>query len=61
MARRVDDAPPLPDGYTMEALPKSFVKQFGGDELIEKLADGTAVGDDTVRNTVLQGGNGGQQ
>ena len=56
MQRRVDDAPPMPEDYRLDALPKSLVKQFGGDELIEKLADGTAVGDDTVRNAVLQQG-----
>jgi alkanesulfonate monooxygenase SsuD/methylene tetrahydromethanopterin reductase-like flavin-dependent oxidoreductase (luciferase family) len=53
MRRRVDDAPPMPEDYRMDALPKSFVKQFGGDDLVEKLADGTAVGDDTVRNAVM--------
>jgi alkanesulfonate monooxygenase SsuD/methylene tetrahydromethanopterin reductase-like flavin-dependent oxidoreductase (luciferase family) len=45
MARRVDDAPPLPDGYKMDALAKGIIKQFAGEEGLEKVAAGTARGE----------------
>jgi hypothetical protein len=45
LERRVDDAPPMPEGYVMDALAKGIVKQFGGDEVLEKVADGAARGD----------------
>ena len=38
----------------MDALPKNIVKQFGGEKLVDKLADSTAVGDDSIRNTIMQ-------
>ncbi len=44
LERRVDDAPPMPEGYVMDALAKGIVKQFGGDEVLEKVADGAAQG-----------------
>ena len=47
MARKVDNAPPLPDDYTIPALGKAFVKQLAGDqgdEILEKLANDRAVG-----------------
>ena len=44
LERRVDDAPPMPEGYVMDALAKGIVKQFGGDEVLEKVADGAARG-----------------
>lgn len=45
MSRKVDNAPPLPEGYVMDAMAKAVVKQFGGEEMLEKVADGTARGE----------------
>ena len=46
MARRVDDAPPLPEGYVMTPLARDFVKQVGGGEqVLEDVARRTAVGE----------------
>jgi alkanesulfonate monooxygenase SsuD/methylene tetrahydromethanopterin reductase-like flavin-dependent oxidoreductase (luciferase family) len=45
LARRVDDAPPMPEGYVMDALAKGLIKQFGGDAVLEKVADGSARGE----------------
>ncbi|MDD9963038.1 MAG: LLM class flavin-dependent oxidoreductase [Gammaproteobacteria bacterium] len=46
MARRVDDAPPLPEGYVMTPLARDFVKQAaGGEEILEDVARRTAVGE----------------
>ena len=46
MARRVDDAPPLPEGYVMTPLARDFVKQVGGGEqILEDVARRTAVGE----------------
>ena len=46
MARRVDDAPPLPEGYVMTPLARDFVKQVGGgEEILEDVARRTAVGE----------------
>jgi alkanesulfonate monooxygenase SsuD/methylene tetrahydromethanopterin reductase-like flavin-dependent oxidoreductase (luciferase family) len=44
MARRVDEAPPMPDGYVMDALAKQVVKQMGGD--LDVLAKKMAVGEE---------------
>ena len=44
MARHVDDAPPLPEGYKMDALPKQLVEQMGGN--LEAIAQKVAVGDE---------------
>ncbi len=48
MARRVDDRPPMPDGYTLTALPKQFLQAAGGDELVEAVASSTAKGDSSL-------------
>ncbi|MCY3640445.1 MAG: hypothetical protein OXH37_05465, partial [Gammaproteobacteria bacterium] len=46
MARRVDDAPPLPEGYVMTPLARDFVKQVGGGEqILADVARRTAVGE----------------
>ncbi|MEE2675311.1 MAG: LLM class flavin-dependent oxidoreductase [Myxococcota bacterium] len=45
MSRKVDDVPPMPEGYVMDAMAKAVVKQFGGEEMLEKVADGTARGE----------------
>ena len=44
MARRVDDAPEMPEDYVMDAMAKAAVKQYGGEELLEKVAAGSAIG-----------------
>jgi alkanesulfonate monooxygenase SsuD/methylene tetrahydromethanopterin reductase-like flavin-dependent oxidoreductase (luciferase family) len=48
MARKVDTAPPMPEGYTMKAIPKKMVELAGNDEAeqwLEKVADVQATGD----------------
>lgn len=46
MAGRVDDAPPLPEGYAMTPLARDFVEQVGGGErILEDVARRTAVGE----------------
>ncbi len=47
MSRRVETAPPLPEGYTIPAIPKRMVELAGNDEgrdYLEKVADEQAVG-----------------
>jgi hypothetical protein len=44
MARRVDEAPPMPEGYVMDALAKQVVKQMGGD--LDAMAKKMAVGEE---------------
>jgi hypothetical protein len=47
MARRVDNAPPLPDGYSFPAMPRRMVDQSGSEEgkrMLQKFADDTAAG-----------------
>ena len=46
LERRVDNAPPMPEGYVMDALAKAMVKQMGGEKLLDKVAGSMAVGDD---------------
>jgi len=46
MKRRVEDAPEMPKDYVMDAMAKAAVKQFGGEDLLEKVASGTAIGQD---------------
>ena len=48
MARKVDTAPDLPDGYVMEALPKQLIKAFGGDDLLDRIAGDSSVGTTTT-------------
>ena len=46
LARRVDDAPLLPEGYSMKAYPKQMMEAAGADEsFLQQIADKTAVGD----------------
>jgi alkanesulfonate monooxygenase SsuD/methylene tetrahydromethanopterin reductase-like flavin-dependent oxidoreductase (luciferase family) len=49
MARRKDTAPPLPDDYVMDALPKQLIRAVGGDELLQEIAAGSSVGDTSSR------------
>jgi len=47
MARRVDDAPTLPEGYTLPAMPRAWADRTGSPELkemLEKFADDRAAG-----------------
>ncbi|HYF47624.1 MAG TPA: hypothetical protein VD926_15520, partial [Acidimicrobiales bacterium] len=46
LARREDDAPLLPEGYSMKAYPKQMMEAAGADEaFLQTIADKTAVGD----------------
>ena len=47
MARKIDDAPRLPEGYSFPAMPKAMMKAAGneqGEEWLEKFADDRASG-----------------
>ena len=44
MARKVRSVPPLPENYSMPALPKMILKEHGGEELLQKIAEGSATG-----------------
>jgi hypothetical protein len=44
MARRVDDAPLMPKDYRITALARNVVKKMGGDELLDKIAEASALG-----------------
>jgi hypothetical protein len=47
MARKVDDAPRLPEGYSFPAMPKAMMRKAGneqGEEWLEKFADDRAAG-----------------
>jgi alkanesulfonate monooxygenase SsuD/methylene tetrahydromethanopterin reductase-like flavin-dependent oxidoreductase (luciferase family) len=44
MKRRPERAPQVPDDYTIPALAKPFVEAHGGHELVEKLANDSAIG-----------------
>jgi alkanesulfonate monooxygenase SsuD/methylene tetrahydromethanopterin reductase-like flavin-dependent oxidoreductase (luciferase family) len=47
MARKLDDAPRLPEGYSFPAMPKAMMKAAGneqGEEWLEKFADERAAG-----------------
>jgi hypothetical protein len=47
MARKIDDAPRLPEGYSFPAMPKAMMKAAGnkeGEEMLEKFADERAAG-----------------
>ncbi len=54
LERRVDDAPPMPEGYVMDALAKAVVKQMGGEELLGKVAANLAVGEDLETTIAAQ-------
>ena len=48
MARKVDDAPPLPDGYSFGALPKQMAERSGNEQIkqfLDRFADATATGE----------------
>jgi hypothetical protein len=46
MARKVDDVPLLPEGYSMKAYPKQMMEAAGADEgFLQDVADKMAVGD----------------
>jgi alkanesulfonate monooxygenase SsuD/methylene tetrahydromethanopterin reductase-like flavin-dependent oxidoreductase (luciferase family) len=47
LARRRDDVPALPEGYTMTALPKQMMGQ-AGEDLLDKVASSTATGDSSL-------------
>ena len=56
MARRVDDAPPMPEGYVMRALPKAMVEAADSDEgrqFLDDLADQSAIGDQDGMSSLL--------
>src|SRR5437868_4966376 len=45
MARQVDDAPPLPEGYSFPAIPRRVMKgNEAGEQWLEKFADDRASG-----------------
>jgi len=50
LARKVRNAPRMPASYNVPAVMKDMMKQLGGDELLGKIADAAAVGDDSFRN-----------
>jgi hypothetical protein len=48
MARKLDDAPRLPEGYSVPAMPKAMMRAAGnkeGEEWLDKFADARASGD----------------
>ncbi len=48
MARRVDDAPPMPDDYVMRAIPKAMVEAVDsaeGRDFLDQVAEKSALGD----------------
>lgn len=49
LARRVNDAPPLPEGYSFPALARTLFENAGYSAFVERLADETAVGDTAAR------------
>jgi alkanesulfonate monooxygenase SsuD/methylene tetrahydromethanopterin reductase-like flavin-dependent oxidoreductase (luciferase family) len=60
MARKVEDAPLMPEGYTMTAIPKKMVDMAGNEqaqEWLEKVADVQATGerDETFDRAVFGG------
>ncbi|MED5540750.1 MAG: hypothetical protein VX983_01555, partial [Actinomycetota bacterium] len=44
MARKVRSVPPLPENYSMPALPKKLLQEHGGEELLNKIVEGSATG-----------------
>ena len=56
LARRVDDAPPLPEGYVMRAIPKAMVEAVDSDEgrqFLDQMAEKSAVGDEDGLSNLL--------
>jgi alkanesulfonate monooxygenase SsuD/methylene tetrahydromethanopterin reductase-like flavin-dependent oxidoreductase (luciferase family) len=50
LARKERKAPVMPEGYHVPAVMKQLVKAAGGDELLEKIAQESAVGGDGFRS-----------
>jgi alkanesulfonate monooxygenase SsuD/methylene tetrahydromethanopterin reductase-like flavin-dependent oxidoreductase (luciferase family) len=48
MARRVDDPPPLPADYVMDALPRQMIRAQGGDAALARIAGASATGDNPL-------------
>jgi alkanesulfonate monooxygenase SsuD/methylene tetrahydromethanopterin reductase-like flavin-dependent oxidoreductase (luciferase family) len=58
LARKVDDRPVLPDGYSMKAIPKQMIELAGndqGEQWLERVADVQATGqrDEAYQNALL--------
>jgi len=45
LARRVSRAPAMPDDYRITALARNVVKQMGGEEMLEQIAESAALGE----------------
>jgi alkanesulfonate monooxygenase SsuD/methylene tetrahydromethanopterin reductase-like flavin-dependent oxidoreductase (luciferase family) len=45
LERRVDTAPALPDDFRVDAIAREMFKDMGGDEILDKLAEDSAVGE----------------
>ena len=57
MARKVDDAPPLPEGYSFPAMPRQMVDASGNEqakEWLEKFAETSATGDTAAFDQITQ-------
>ena len=50
LARKQRNAPTMPAGYNVPAVMKELVKAAGGDALLEKIAEESAVGGDSFRS-----------
>jgi len=50
LARKVRNAPRMPADYNVPAVMKEMMKAVGGDALLEKIAEESAVGGDSFRN-----------
>jgi alkanesulfonate monooxygenase SsuD/methylene tetrahydromethanopterin reductase-like flavin-dependent oxidoreductase (luciferase family) len=44
LARRVDERPPLPDGYTITPMARKMIEQAAGKEAVERLEEAQATG-----------------
>jgi hypothetical protein len=58
MARKVDSAPPLPDGYSFPAMPRRMADASQSEEMkqwLERFADATATGGDETATFDLLG------
>jgi hypothetical protein len=44
MERRVDNAPVLPDDFRVDAIAREVFKDMGGDEMLDKLEEDSALG-----------------
>jgi hypothetical protein len=50
LARKQRNAPRMPSDYNVPAVMKDMMKAIGGDALLEKIAEESAVGGDSFRN-----------